>query len=528
MRRMLSFSSMAVLVACSGGEEASEALQEAAERTQQAVADAPASLLARIGGTLVPTGGFHVEVLPHRDGIVEALVYDDRGQVIEDAGELKVQVPGADGSAHEITLAWDPEEGKYVGAYPGGIASSGAVAVEVSAGGQSFTGSVGKLAFAPGAPQRGGTVVVAGDYAAELVAKPDGSVTAYVVDGDGNPVSGEEARVQVELEVGGATRPIALRWDPQVGAYVGRPEGELQWTGGAVALSVDKGGARHRTRVARVAPAPAPSHGGDIVVAGDLAVEVVPEGDGELKAYVVNAAGEAVADPAQTQVVVMVDQRPVVLAWDPAEGAYKGTIDARLDVAAAPLQVAVVHRGRRRWGGVHVRHARRLRPWHQRRVQVRATLPPAPVVHTPAFDAHLFRHPRFGLRSVRGVGVDRGGELRAGVRLPGLSAMASIRGPSAMVNLGPAGAVRVRGPGMQSVIVGPMGGVSVRGPGGTVQVRGPGGAVRVQAPGLASVMVHAPRPSGMASVRVRGPGGGASIMVRVGTGGMRHGMRRRR
>jgi len=207
------------------------------------------------------------------------------------------------------------------------------------------------------------------------------------------------------------------------------------------------------------------------------------------------------------------------LAWDADAGYYKAPVDPRLDIAATPVHVVVTHRGHRRWGGFRVAQAPAFRPWHERRVTVRANLPAAEatVVAAPPSVGLRYRGSRARLRA-RGVAVGpsamihvrhRGPDVR--VNTPG--AMVSVRTPGASVRVTGMG-TSVRVPGAAGVRVGAMGGV---------QVRTPGAGVRVRAPmGMAAVRVRTPAaPMGMAAVRVRGPGGSVSVMASVGRRGMR-------
>ena len=462
-------------------DDAQQALQQASADLQNVAASARSALgLARIGGTVVPSDGLMVEVLPRQDGYVEALVVGPDGEVVETA-EVQVQLQGDDGNMHPTTLRWDPGEGRYVGRVEAGVevAVAGPVDVAVTKDGESHRGHAAKLAAAPAAASHGGTVVVAGDFSAEVIAKPDGTVTAYVAGPEGE-VRGAGPTVEVSLKgQDGALHPVELDWDAQAGAYVGRPAAEVSWQPGPMQLAVVVDGRRRDTRVEHVPLAPPPAHEGSVVVAGDYTVEVVPaDEEGQLKAYVLDDGGAPVQAGAEVHVVVGPERRPATLVWSADAGAFVGDVDARIDVAAAPVGVVVVRGGRRHRGAITVTHARPLRRWHRRRVRVAASMPPLPPHHPPA------------------VG------LRAQGRVPG-----------------PGASLMVRGPG---------GRVSIMAPGGSIMVRGPG--VSIMGPSvMGSLRVRGPRPPrGSAMVRVRGPGGSARVSVMAGRGmsrGMRRGMR---
>jgi hypothetical protein len=100
-----------------------------------------------------------------------------------------------------------------------------------------------------------------------------------------------------------------------------------------------------------------PRHGGQIVVAEDHVVEVVPTAEGEVYAYVAMADGTVPApDGLQLTVNVHVEQggvRPVALVWDPAELRFHGRVRGAVP-APGPAEVLLVSHGRPRRG--RVRH----------------------------------------------------------------------------------------------------------------------------------------------------------------------------
>ncbi|MCB9604126.1 MAG: hypothetical protein H6720_27705, partial [Sandaracinus sp.] len=469
---------------CGGGEEAAAELNQAAADLSAAVANAaPATannFTGRIGGQVAVAGGFAVEVLPIRDGSVQAVIMDGSGAVVSNIPEITVQVQTAAGGTAPVTLRFDAALQRYVGALPEGsaIAPSTSVAVSFSKDGQEVSANVAKMASAPAVASHGGTVVVVGEMSAEVVAKPD-QVIAWVEGPDGQ-VSGGDAEVTVMVPVVDAPpAPVTLVWSAEFAAYVGTPT--VAVAPGPITFTVEQNDTTYRTSVASVPVVRPPSHEGTVVVAGDYSVEVVPDDGGQLKAYVVDVGGAPVTADATVNVTVGADHTPVTLTWDAAANCYVGAVEPTIDVAAAPIAVAVVHRGRRVRGGVHVHHVPRLSRWHEHRAEVLVERG-----NPPAWA------PAVGLRAREGA------DVRVRVDAPGL------RGPAASVMVqGPGANVRVQAPGVGVSVMGPGGAVRVVGPGGGVNVVGPGGAVRVTGPG-GGVSVMAPGVSVM---------GGASVMV---------------
>jgi len=162
----------------------------------------------QIGGTLLVAGKFGVELDARADGHVEALVRDSAGALVNgDAGlKLEVKLPGADGQAHAIALAWDGAKARFAGQVDAAVKLA-AGPIDVSVNGEI---AAHLPAFALRAEAKhGGRVFVAGDFSVELVAKGD-AVSAFVVDASGKAV----AKADLELSLrAGAGAFVKLVWD---------------------------------------------------------------------------------------------------------------------------------------------------------------------------------------------------------------------------------------------------------------------------------------------------------------------------
>jgi len=454
------------------------------------------NLLSRMGGTVIPTSDeeLFVEVIPHVDGKVTAIVMDADGELLEGDGTVQVQVAGDDGAPRPVTLRWDAVAQAYVGRAEEGVElDAGPMAISVSRSGQPpAVGQVDVVATAP-APAHGGRVVVAGEYAAELVPRTDGTIHAYV---DGPNVGpGSPTAVQVEVQgTDGAPHPVLLSYDPSERHYVGRLSADVELAPGPMGFTVMADGGPRRTRVRRVV-ALGPAHGGDVVVAGDYAVEVVPHEDGTIDAWVVGE--EPVEEGAEVVVTVGRERRPVTLVWSAEVGHFVGAVPEPVRIARAPIGVTVVHRGHRHVGAVLPRYTVAVHDTWGARIR-------------PSAEVRLHGHPHGGPPGLRNHPLGGPPGLRG--KGPG---RIDVRGPDVRIQ-GPSGMVRVRGPGARVRVRGPSGMVRVRGPMGSVRVRGPMGSVRVRGP-MGSVRVRGP----MGSVRVRGPMGGARVRGPMGMRGMR-------
>ena len=454
MRRFTSMiSALAVVLAIAGcdNDEGSETESTPATEPAAAAPSNPvaASITARIGGVIVNAQRFFVEVFPRANGEVEAKIYDAQGnEVTGEAGAtLVVKVQGKDQQAHDVAMQWDAEAGRFRGTAGANVeVDTGRVEVTVTPSeGEAATGSVDKVAVAPQA-QGGGTVLIAGELSAEVRAEADGKVNAVVLDATGAPITGEgEAEVTVNLKGPDDTvRPVQLAWNAEMNHWVGRIEGEFQATPGPMEIVIERRGASHRGRVEVAAIAPAPRAGGQIVITGDHAVELVPAAEGKVEAIVLDARGRPVTGQANARLTVNVgvgaDMRAVQLNWDAEREKWVGDAQTQVEIGTTPVEVVLVtngHRRRGRWGrGLALGHAH--------------------------------------ARGQAGVDVAVPG---AGVRVDAPGADVRVRVPGQDVRVG-AGSVRVNRPGA---------GVRVGAPGAGVQVRGgaaggaAGGSVSVSA-----------------------------------------------
>ena len=429
------------------------------------------ALLSRMGGVIVPTTdeGLFVEIIPEVDGKISALVLDEDGAIQAGGASVQVQVAGNDGSPHPVTLQWDAVAGRYVGQVGEGVdLQTGPMSVTVSRDGSApAVGQVAMVASAP-APTHGGRVVVAGEYAAEVVPSADGTIHAYV-EGP-NVGAGASAAVQVEVQgTDGRPHPVVLQYDPQEQHYVGRLGGEVRVAPGPLGFTVIADGRPRRTRVHRVV-AVGPQHGGDVVVAGEYAVEVVPSADGSIDAWVVGE--DPVEDGAEIIVTVGRERRPVTLVWSADVGHFVGAVDADVRLARAPIGVVVVHGGIRHHGAILPRYTVAVRDTWGVRIR-------------PSAEVRLHGHPH-GLYVHPGMGRALGHPM-------GPMGHIDVHGPSVRVHgmghLTDHGVVRVRGPSGMIHVRGPSGMIHVRGGGGHVRVggghvRGGGGHVRVGGMGM--------------------------------------------
>jgi len=192
-----------------------------------AVAVAAPAHAARHGGSVVVTGGYGVEVLPHADGQVVAYVADPQGGVPAPASvSVTVNVKGADAEVHPVVLVWDSADMRYEGRLVGVAPAPGPVEVVLVAEGRPLTGRVEVV------PVLAAVDVHVGAPRAVVVGAPRSGVVVVDRPATGVIVEGPSAGVVV-------TGPRAVVQAPSLDVRIG---GGLVVGGGVVV-----GGARGRT-----------------------------------------------------------------------------------------------------------------------------------------------------------------------------------------------------------------------------------------------------------------------------------------
>ncbi|MEM7448700.1 MAG: hypothetical protein AAF355_10700 [Myxococcota bacterium] len=302
-------------------------------------------MLAAFGGALIQAQSYLVEILPQENGQVQAAIRTADGLPLDSAAQASMAVSfGAGSEALSVPLVWNPARETYVGAVDGAL-TPGPVQVNLTVQGQEIVGSAPRVAVAP-TGSIGGGVMVAGDYAAEVRPQSDGLVKAYVLGPNGTLLNGQaNTSVAVTVQASdGAPHQVPLAWNQSEALYVGRLGGNAQMAPGPLTLQVSQNGLARSGRIGSMAVAAAPTHRGEVMVVGDLNVEVVPRRDGKLSAYVADPRGSVRARDLEFHAAV--GGREVAFVWNPQLGAYTTMHPVGVDVQAAPVNVVVVHSGR--------------------------------------------------------------------------------------------------------------------------------------------------------------------------------------
>lgn len=179
--------------------------------------DIAADVKPQIGGTIIATGDYNVEILAFVSGRIEAVIMDAKGVLVADPGKLQLGAKlAAKGDAKaDVDLKWDVELARFVGQVEADIELvPGPVEVELTVDGKANVGAMAELGLAAEA-RHGGQIMVAGAWSMELVAE-GGFVHAYVFDASGKAHAAGDLDLDLDLD---AASKLDLTWDPPSASY---------------------------------------------------------------------------------------------------------------------------------------------------------------------------------------------------------------------------------------------------------------------------------------------------------------------
>lgn len=309
----------------------------------------------RIGGSVASAGDFSVEVGLHEGGRIEALVSDAQGKLVTENIKLVATAQAKGGAAEKVALAFVPARGRFEGRAKAGVElQPGPVDVALDVGGKAHGCKLHAAAVAPQA-KLGGNVLVAGGFSAEMFARPDGEVRAFIRDSAGAELKADaDAKFKaIATAKGGVKEEIALSFDPPRGYFSGKAKAGVELEPGPIELAVDAKVGAGVGRLEKIALSVDTTHGGQLVTAGDFSVELVAKGP-EIKAFVVDASGKAhAAGDLDLELDVGAGAGTnVALKWDAPCLCYKANVDAKLDLSVQPIRVSLVAAGKAFTGAV--------------------------------------------------------------------------------------------------------------------------------------------------------------------------------
>jgi len=198
-----------------------------------------------------------------------------------------------------------------------------------------------------GEAEHGGNLVAAGNYSVELLVAPKGNVDAFVKTAAGAKVDGSanlDLKVKVP-DVSGKVHMVALAWAPARARFTGKVDGDVELAPGPIEVSVDAKAGAKIGGMERIALNVEATHGGRIIAVGDYSVELVALGDGLVAAYVFDASGKAQLQ-GDADLSINIGGADVKFAWDAPSLSYRAKVDAKVDIHAVPIKVALNAKGR--------------------------------------------------------------------------------------------------------------------------------------------------------------------------------------
>lgn len=335
---------------CSSEDKATATAAASAEASGDAKVDAKAAIARpRIGGTVAAAGDYSVEVALHENGLIEAVVSDARGQLVSDGVKLSAQARAKGGATEKVQLAFNAPRARFEGQAKAGVElAPGPVEVALDVAGKALTCKL-EAGVALPEPRLGGSVLAAGAFSAELIAKANGQIDAFVKDSSGVTVKGDTGATfkVIASAKGDAHEEIALHFDAPRACFTGNAKAGVELAPGPLELLVDAkvgGGVGRLEGIALEAEA---THGGQIVALGDYSVELVAKGP-ELRAFVFDASGKAHAagDLALTLNLGAGAGSALALKWDAPSLSYVGTATGSANLALEPIRISLVASGK--------------------------------------------------------------------------------------------------------------------------------------------------------------------------------------
>lgn len=319
-------------------------------------ADAKAVLaLPRIGGTVAAAGDFSVELALHENGLVEGLVSDAKGRLISDGVKLSAAVRAKGGGTESVQLAFSAPRARFEGRAKAGVElAPGPVDATLEVAGKTQGCKVVVAAVSP-EPKLGGNVLVAGAFSAELFAKANGAIDAFVRDSAGAAVTADAGAAfkVVASAKGGAREEIGLHFDAPRACFTGKAKAGVELAPGPLELVVDAKVGAGIGRLENVALQVEAAHGGQLVAVGDFSVELVANGK-QLSAFVFDASGKAHAAGDLDLKVGLgaAAGSELALKWDAPSLSYVGTVAANVDLSLQPIRLSLVAAGKAFAGAV--------------------------------------------------------------------------------------------------------------------------------------------------------------------------------
>ena len=188
----------------------------------------------------------------------------------------------------------------------------------------------------------GGSLVMLGDYVAEILLHADGLVEASLMDRTGQPLlATTEASLTVRANTqGGAGTDVKLAWDPPRARFVGHAGGGAKLASGPVKVELALQGKTAQGTLAMAPLVTGPRFGGHLLAVGDLGAEVLVNANGNVAAHLWDVKLEPVTAGTKVEALVQLGAgaaQTVALHWEEPTARFEGK--ANLSGALGPIDL---------------------------------------------------------------------------------------------------------------------------------------------------------------------------------------------
>jgi hypothetical protein len=205
-------------------------------------------------------------------------------------------------------------------------------------------------AFSPAKARIGGNVVVAGNHSVELLLHQSGNVEAVVSDANGELVSSGIALSLSATSHGNGKESIALAYSAPRARFAGQAKAGVELASGPVELTLSVDGKPVQAQLAGALAIKGPEVGGNVLVVGQHSAEVVLRPNGEVLAFVRDAAGAQLSSQAGLSLNATVHaaaggSESVALNFDAARRCFAGKVKAGVELANGPFELSIAGKG---------------------------------------------------------------------------------------------------------------------------------------------------------------------------------------
>ncbi len=228
---------------CDSGDKASAAAPASASASVSGAASAAGEVKAtlpapRIGGTVASAGEFSIELAAHASGLVEALVADAHGALLNEGVKLTALLQAKGQATEKVELAFSVPRARFEGHAKAGVELvPGPVDITLEVAGKVQSCKLSAAVILP-EPRFGGQLVAVGDFSVELVAKGQ-EISAFVVDASGKAHAAGDLDLKLAVGTGA---DLALKWDAPSLSYVGRADANVNLTLEPIRVSLTAAG----------------------------------------------------------------------------------------------------------------------------------------------------------------------------------------------------------------------------------------------------------------------------------------------